>query len=588
MSAEALSEPALPSERGSTLRATFELSKIFGRQRWLILLVILLGAAVAIAETLGVGFAVMLLFAILDQGEQIAAAGGMLAGLYARLVAFVGNSPTVIGAVFFGLILCQAGLTYANQALLGVVLNRLAERMRDLLHARLICAPYRVVQKRDPAALMHTLGTESWNVGDAYLSVARMGVDLCAISVLATGMVLLSWKIALLAVAGGLASLFLLRLVMRPVERLSDATLSAHQHMVQRMLVSLTGMRTLRLFAREDDLLRRFGEASRNLRTAAARMERLRALSAPLSQVLGAGLLILIALSAQWLDVTPPLVIAEALLLLRLQPYLAELLESRMELQARSASIHEVNAWLSAFAPLRDMAEAEGADLARGKEIRFEGLSFRHSESGLAELRGLNFTIPLSGCTLIQGPSGSGKTTVLNLLLRLYQPDSGRILVDGVDLASIPRQLWLRRLSVAGQDVELIEGTVAENIRFGRPDASAERLREICAAVEILADIEALPQGFDTAIGAAGSSLSGGQRQRLGLARALIRDPEILILDESMNALEPEREDRIHRRIREMMAGRSLIVVSHRPEARKWADRIVSIEAPKDQPFALA
>ncbi|MDS9470054.1 ABC transporter ATP-binding protein [Paracoccus sp. MBLB3053] len=580
--------PPEPVDKGSTLRATYELSKVFGRQRWLVVLVIMLGTAVALAETLSVGLAVMLLFAILDQGGQILAAGGVLALLYTRLVAIVGTSPPLIGAAFFGLILCQAALSYANEALLGVTLNRLAERMRDVLHARLVTTPYRVIQKRDPAALMHSLGTETWNVSDAYLSVARMAVDLCAMTVFAAGMVMLSWKVAVIAVAGGIVSLGLLRRVMRPAERLSKATLSAHHSMAHRMLVSLTGMRTLRVFAREEDLLHRFGEASRNLRAAAARMELLRALSGPLSQVLGAGILILVALSATWMNVDPALVIAEALLLLRLQPYLTDFLANRVALQASSAAIREMNAALGTFTTMPETGSADWPDRGPGGEIRFENVTFSHTETGLAELRDLNFSIPLDGCTLIDGPSGSGKTTVLNLLLRLYQPDAGRITVKGVDLLSLSRELWLRRMSVAGQDVELIEGTVGENIRFGRPDAPSERMSEICEAVEILDVIEALPQGFDTPIGAAGSSLSGGQRQRLGLARALIRDPEILILDESMSALEPEREDRIHRRIRDLMAGRTLILVSHRPEVRKWADRIVTLRGTENHPFAVA
>ncbi len=139
-------------------------------------------------------------------------------------------------------------------------------------------------------------------------------------------------------------------------------------------------------------------------------------------------------------------------------------------------------------------------------------------------------------------------------------------------------------MAIAGQDVELVEGTVAQNIRLARHDATHDELREACAMVEILDDIERIPEGLDAKIGPSGLSFSGGQRQRIGIARALIRKPEILILDEAMSALEPALEERIKQRIFNLMQGRTILIVSHRRDALKSADAVVMIAAGKVLP----
>jgi ABC-type multidrug transport system fused ATPase/permease subunit len=166
----------------------------------------------------------------------------------------------------------------------------------------------------------------------------------------------------------------------------------------------------------------------------------------------------------------------------------------------------------------------------------------------------------------------------VNLLLRLYAADGGAVLVDGVPLDRVSRPDWLSRTAVAGQDVELVEGTVAENIRMSRPEAGDA---EVCAAAELagaLGFIEALPEGFESWIGQQGLNLSGGQRQRLGIARAVLRDPDLLILDEATNGLEATLEEGIRAGLRRAFAGRTLVVVTHRTETALAADHVVCIQ----------
>jgi ATP-binding cassette, subfamily B, bacterial MsbA len=198
------------------------------------------------------------------------------------------------------------------------------------------------------------------------------------------------------------------------------------------------------------------------------------------------------------------------------------------------------------------------------RELRFENITFAHGPHRKACIESLSFSIRSGRTTLLAGPSGSGKTTALNLILRLYEPESGRIMADGVDIAEFTRESWLRKLSLAGQDIELLAGSILQNIRFGCTRATQAEVEEVCDLVEILDDLKALPDGLHTKVDAAGLNFSGGQRQRLGLARALLSDPDILLLDEAMSAIEPDREDRIRHRIAARLAGRTIVVVSHK------------------------
>ncbi len=198
--------------------------------------------------------------------------------------------------------------------------------------------------------------------------------------------------------------------------------------------------------------------------------------------------------------------------------------------------------------------------------MRFAEVTFTHPGAARPALAEVSFSIPVGRTTAIIGESGAGKTTIVNLLLRLYAADGGAVLVGGVPLDRLSREDWLSRTAVAGQDVELVEGTVAENIRMARPEAGDAEVRAAAAVAGALGFIEALPEGFESWIGQQGLNLSGGQRQRLGIARAVLRDPDVLILDEATNALDAALENGINARLRSTFAGRTMVLVTHREE----------------------
>ncbi len=186
------------------------------------------------------------------------------------------------------------------------------------------------------------------------------------------------------------------------------------------------------------------------------------------------------------------------------------------------------------------------------QSIRFEGISFAYADGLPPALDDVSFEIPAGRTTALVGASGAGKTTLIHLLLRLYAPGAGTIRIDGVPLQDLKRTDWLGLLAVAGQDVDLIEGTVLDNIRMADAEASQDDVLAAARMAGVDEFVDALPEGYETWIGQQGHRFSGGQRQRLGLARALLRKPQLLILDEAMNALDSALE----RRIRQAIADR--------------------------------
>ncbi len=213
-------------------------------------------------------------------------------------------------------------------------------------------------------------------------------------------------------------------------------------------------------------------------------------------------------------------------------------------------------------------------------EVAFRGVSFHYpGREDLPALKDFSLVVRPGERVALVGPSGAGKSTVFRLLLRFYDPQSGSVMVDGVDLREADPAEARARMALVAQDAGLLSGSAGDNIRFGREDASDEAVRAAAAAAQADGFIEALPQGFDTPVGERAKTLSGGQRQRLALARALVRDAPILLLDEATSALDAENERLVQRALDEAMTGRTTLVIAHRLATVLQADRIVVMEA---------
>jgi subfamily B ATP-binding cassette protein MsbA len=252
-------------------------------------------------------------------------------------------------------------------------------------------------------------------------------------------------------------------------------------------------------------------------------------------------------------------------LLYRMQPYLLTLNQARLTLEALRGSVREVE-WLldPAGKPLPPAGTVKLGPLTG--PIRFERVSFTYPNrpEGAPALSDVSFELHPNRSIALIGRSGAGKSTIVSMLCQLLQPASGRNSAAGIDLAKIDPVSWRRRIGMAGQDIDLVEGTVAENIAYGVPDAGEAEIVEAARLADADSFIRTLPEGYDTRVGNRGMSLSGGQRQRIGLARALVRKPEILILDEATNAVDGISERAIMSLLRDRSRGIMTIVISHR------------------------
>ena len=218
------------------------------------------------------------------------------------------------------------------------------------------------------------------------------------------------------------------------------------------------------------------------------------------------------------------------------------------------------------------------AEPVRGA-VRFDDVHFAYDVGRDHVLHGLSIDVPAGETHAIVGATGSGKSTVVKLLRRLYAPPSGRITLDGQPIAELTFTSLRGAMGVVAQDVFLFHGTVRENLTYGRPDATDAEVRRAAELAEAATFIEAMPQGYDTLVGERGQKLSGGQRQRLTIARAILRDPAVLVLDEATSAVDNETEAAIQRSMEKVSAGRTTIVIAHRLSTVRHAHRIHVMEA---------
>ena len=211
--------------------------------------------------------------------------------------------------------------------------------------------------------------------------------------------------------------------------------------------------------------------------------------------------------------------------------------------------------------------------------VRFDNVTFAYpGRDDLPALKGFDLEVRPGERVALVGPSGAGKSTVLRLLLRFYDPQGGRILLDGVDLRDANPSAARARMAIVAQDAPLFSGSALENLKFGRESATPADLIAAARAAQAEGFLTALPQGLDTPLGERAKTLSGGQRQRLAIARALVRDAPILLLDEATSALDAESERLVQRALHDAMVGRTTLVIAHRLATVLHADRIVVMD----------
>jgi ATP-binding cassette subfamily B protein len=396
-----------------------------------------------------------------------------------------------------------------------------------------------------------------------------------------TLMLILSWKLSLVALVLLPAEFFYLRAMRPKVERRTRRVRERVSDISAFLVETLPAIKFIQSVGAEEREARRLGGLNRSYLGDLLRLQVTEFLTAAVPNLLTSVSRAAVFLAGGWMIVEGEFTLGG---LIAFSTYLGfatgpvhSLLGIYVGFMRLRVSLARVmmltDAELDVEAPAKARPLPENAKGA----ISIDGVKFSYPGSDEAVLENANLDVPAGAKIGIIGASGAGKTTLIDLLHRHFDPGEGSIALDGVDLRSLDPAHLRRRVAVVAQDVVLFRGSIADNIRYGRPDATNDDVRDAANRAQIDDFITGLPQGYDTTVGERGARLSGGQRQRLAIARALLQDPLVLILDEATSAVDQETEARLIEAVDDLFGKRTRLVISHRPEALVGADRIVEI-----------
>ncbi len=391
----------------------------------------------------------------------------------------------------------------------------------------------------------------------------------------------LSWKLLLVC--------FIAIPLLIPMRNLSRKTLKrAHRrqqvtsNLYRAMLQLFAGVRTVKAYATEEKHAREFRATDEVVTQKALKLQRTKSTANALIGFINNALAMALTVGGGWLimrghlDVSPVELLVFLMLMANLYQPLKRLVRHNNGLLESMASIERTTEYLN----LPDgMADRPGAQTFGGVQdhIRFRDVHFAYAgHDGV--LHDINFEIPRGQTVALVGASGSGKSTICDLLARYYEPTQGAIEIDGVDVRDLTRKSFLDRLAIVTQDAFLFDASVASNIREGRDEAGRTEIEAAAKAASIHDQITSFERGYNEEVGEDGGRLSGGQRQRVTIARALVRDPQILVLDEATSNLDTESERAVQLALDELRAGRTTLVVAHRLSTVRSADMILVLD----------
>ncbi len=559
-----------------TIRAVHGLC---GRRGWLMAPIAGLAFLAFVLEGIGIGLLIPLVETVLGDTGQAGAFGpftALLQGLTDRLPA--DQRLLLISVLVCLMVVLKTAVIYAHH-MLAVWLNGMVSKtLRDQLFEKTFAIGLLALQKLGIGRLHNTIDVQVWHVADALDRLTQILASFAAAAVFLTLLVLISWPLTLAVVLGSLLISVVMLVVRRGAQHFGRELVATNADMSGRIIETLTHHRLVRAFGTEAHEAARFWANSEALRRATLRTELLKGIANPATELLYVPLMFAAIGLGLAMGLGMPTLLAYLLLLYRLQPHLRNIDTLRVELASFGGPVEDIVTVLEMHDPAAPRSGNRPV-AASPRQVRFEQVSFDYGVPESAGLAGVSLTIPRGAVVALVGPSGAGKSTVVGLLYRFFDPSAGRILVDDVPLVELDLAAWRQRLAFAGQDVELMSGTVRDNIAYGSPGATDAEIEAAARMAHADSFIESLPHGYASEVGARGLTLSGGQRQRLTLARALLRRPDLLVLDEATNALDADSESIVLERLGGMSADMSMLVIAHRLSTVQNADLVVVLDA---------
>ncbi|NNF03118.1 MAG: ABC transporter ATP-binding protein, partial [Rhodothermales bacterium] len=362
----------------------------------------------------------------------------------------------------------------------------------------------------------------------------------------------------------------------------SDALQRQYSQLTSRVQEALAGIRVLKAYVREEMEALAFEEESMAYRDRSLDLAKVEAAWRPIFLILVGSASIIVVWIGGKLVVEGSITlgnIAEYIIYVALMTWpVASMGFVITMVQRAAASMERLSKILDAEPSIVDSSVTDSSVTEISGAIRFENVSFRYADKGEDVLRNLNFEIGAGSTLAIVGRTGSGKTTLVETIPRLLDPTSGTVYVDGKDVRTIPIQVLRSGIGYVPQEVFLFSDTIANNIAFGTMDAASEIIEKAADEADLLSSVESFPERFETFVGERGITLSGGQKQRTSIARALVRSPQILILDDALSAVDVHTERTILGHLRSHFGKRTIVIVSHRISAVQDADHILVLE----------
>ena len=474
--------------------------------------------------------------------------------------------------------LLKSAATYANSYLMSYIGQHAVQKLREDLFRHLHTLSMEFFWRNRAAEVLSRVTSDLNNV-QSFLQFIPLYLirDTLTLVFLVGVLFVLQWKLAVVALFGlPFAALILVKLG----RKMRTSSLRGQELMgdlYHRFQESLQGMMVVKAFNYEETAIRRFTDDNRSFLDQMMRYLRASALSSPLMEFLG-GLILtgLVGLAGREIlagTLTPGAFFAFLGCFFAAYAPTKNLAKMNSDIQRGLASAERVFELLDEEPGVLESPSAVPfAGLREG--LVFRKVGFRYPERERWALRGADFEIRRGQVAALVGPSGSGKSTLAALLLRLFDPQEGAILADGRDLREIETRSLRSRIGLVSQETILFHDTVMGNVRLGRPSATEAEVIEACRKADADGFIRELPAGYGTVLGDRGLRLSGGQRQRLAIARALLRNPEILILDEATSNLDSQSEAAVQAALAGLMEGRTVVLIAHRLSTVQGASRI--------------
>lgn len=562
-----------------TLQAMRSLLEFTRPYPWAIPVLVMLGLAASLAEGLGIGLIVPLLDNMLRHSAETEASGP-LAELLRRVATVVGGEHTllVLSLLIVGLVALKTLILALDIFVSTSVIARAMRDLRVALARQLLTVGYEYFSRVPQGKLVNLLDSQTFRASEALRALTTMIGSLCTVAVFGVLLLMLSWQLT--AVVGLLVlpiSLAVRSLASR-AHAWGEHMMSSYSSLAERILELLVSMRTIRIFNREEAETQRFRDAAQDVKRAYQRTETLNELLPALVEFLYVPVFLAVLGIAWHLQMGIPTVLVFMLLLYRLQSPLKRVNTSRVILASYAAGIRELQALLDRSDKPYLVSGTRRIERLR-EGVEFDRVTFGYSGANVAAVKDVCLSLKAGTVNAIVGDSGAGKSTLIHLLCRLHDPQAGVVRADGIDLRELDLASWRARIAFAGQDAELLSGTVRFNIAYGVDEASDEAVEDAARVAHAHEFIAGLPGGYDAEVGPRGTHLSGGQRQRIALARAILCHPDILILDEATNAVDGVTEMAIQGAIERLSGDTTMLLVAHRLNTLNRAQHVIVLKA---------